>query len=95
MQNCMTCDRAEHVKTTATHAISYIKTIKSSTAAKVFWVCEKHLTTNLESAKHHPKVYKDIAYGEICPCCNGLGKIEMYRHIQRGTCFRCGGKGHW
>jgi hypothetical protein len=28
-----------------------------------------------------------------CPRCNGLGRIEQYRHVQKGICFECWGYG--
>jgi hypothetical protein len=28
-----------------------------------------------------------------CPKCGGSGELELYRHINAGVCFECGGKG--
>jgi len=28
-----------------------------------------------------------------CPRCDGSGELEVFRHIQGGKCFECGGKG--
>jgi hypothetical protein len=28
-----------------------------------------------------------------CPKCGGTGKLDAYRHIQGGLCFRCNGTG--
>ncbi len=31
----------------------------------------------------------------ICNRCSGKGIINVYRHIQNGQCFACGGSGHF
>mgnify|MGYP002409391791 CR=1 FL=1 len=29
----------------------------------------------------------------ICPRCNGLGRLNCYKHVEDGICFLCAGKG--
>jgi len=29
----------------------------------------------------------------VCPRCNGLGRINCYKHVEDGICFLCEGKG--
>lgn len=35
-----------------------------------------------------------VSQGNPCPCCD-RGFIARLSHIDRGKCYRCGGKGHW
>ena len=28
-----------------------------------------------------------------CPKCNGVGRLDQYRHVACGCCFACGGSG--
>lgn len=35
----------------------------------------------------------DKLYTYQCRRCHGKGRIPIYRHVQNGTCFACGGSG--
>lgn len=42
---------------------------------------------------NHPYQGEFISRGPACPCCV-FGQTK-WSHVERGRCFRCGGKGHW
>jgi hypothetical protein len=40
--------------------------------------------------KHNLEKYE---YDAMCKKCGGKGHIDCYKHVEGGTCFRCGGDG--
>ena len=87
--NCMR--KSQHYKPVkATMVFSYNRT----NAPKFFGVCGDCMETIGNMLKSN-KTVKDLDSGAICPICDGTGFLRHYSHIDKGTCYRCNGKGHW
>lgn len=63
-------------------------------ALKYFAVCDDCKNT-IESQLKANKSVNELSSGAICPICDGTGFLPHYKHIAKGNCFRCDGKGHW
>lgn len=64
----------------------------------VEWVLNPPVLTAAELAAAHAEVEairaeRASARPKPCPKCNGVGRLDQYRHVACGCCFACGGSG--
>jgi hypothetical protein len=56
---------------------------------KIYW---ERLENKSEIKKWNKLLFTAIE-NSICPRCFGTGKLEKFKHIKNGDCFKCNGKG--
>jgi DnaJ-class molecular chaperone len=70
----------------------YLTTCRIGGTFRLDRAARRSLYLTYENAQNHAG-FEAFLKKDACPRCSGAGKLDAYRHVDNGVCFKCGGSG--